>query len=69
MRSTIYHPKVPGEVREIVSHYERISQKLADDFWEELLCAISRATSFRHKWPPPVEFDSVSLSFSVPRLS
>ena len=46
MRSAVYHPKVPAEVRDIVDHYERISQKLADNFWKELLCAIDYASKF-----------------------
>jgi plasmid stabilization system protein ParE len=46
MRSAIYHPQVPREVRDIVGHYEKISQKLADDFWEELLCAVDYASKF-----------------------
>ena len=46
MRSTVYHPKVPKEVREIVAHYEQISPKLADEFWSELLAAIDYATEY-----------------------
>ena len=54
MRETIYHPKVPAEVREIVAHYSEISPKLADDFWAELLDAIDYAT----KHPERHHFDS-----------
>jgi len=52
MRSTVYHPKVPGEVRQIIEDYDLISPKLADDFWDELIDAIDYATKFpeRHHY-------------------
>lgn len=31
-----YHPKVPGEARALLEHYDRISEKLGDAFWGEL---------------------------------
>ena len=46
MRATIYHPSVPKEVRDVVSHYEDISPKLADEFWTELMRAIEYATAY-----------------------
>ena len=46
MRHTVFHPKVPGEVRQIISDYEEISVKLADEFWTELTEAIVYATEF-----------------------
>lgn len=32
MREVFYHPSVPAEVREIIDHYARISETLADEF-------------------------------------
>lgn len=46
MRHTVYHPKVPGEARQIIADYEKISPMLADGFWEELTDAITHATEF-----------------------
>ena len=46
MRSTVYHPKVPGEVRQIIADYDLISSQLADAFWNELVNAITYATEF-----------------------
>lgn len=44
MRSVIYHPKVPAEVRSFLDHYDVISTDLGGSFWHELteadkLCA------------------------------
>ena len=44
MRYTEYHPKVPGEVRQIVADYDGISPSLANGFWSELMQAITYAT-------------------------
>lgn len=46
MRIITYHPNVPKEVRDVVAHYEGVSSKLADDFWDELLRAIDYAAAF-----------------------
>ena len=46
MRFTVYHPKVPGEARQIIADYEEISPALADGFWTELTDAIAYATEF-----------------------
>ena len=46
MRHAVYHPKVPGEARQIVSDYEEISPQLGDEFWAELTDAIIYATEF-----------------------
>ncbi len=54
MREVVYHPQVPGEVREIIGHYEGISTRLADEFWAELLEAIEFVKDFpeRHHFDP-----------------
>lgn len=36
MAGLIYHPAVPGEVREIIAYYDVISPKLGDAFWNDL---------------------------------
>jgi toxin ParE1/3/4 len=38
-----YHPSVQSEVNLILKHYEGISGRLADEFWEELLSRIAAA--------------------------
>ena len=40
MRSVVYHPRVPSEIREINDYYDQIDPALANEFWEELLGAI-----------------------------
>ncbi len=45
MRKVVYHPRVPSEVREILTYYEGISQELGDRFWNDLLAAIDSAAS------------------------
>lgn len=42
MRSVVYHPKVPREARALLHHYESISPRLGDLFWDELLSAIDQ---------------------------
>lgn len=46
MKVIEYHPRVPTEVREAVQYYEEISQKLGDDFWNELTQALEYARQF-----------------------
>jgi len=48
-----YHPKVPGEARGLLEHYDRISKNLGDAFWSELTEAIEYA---RH-YPERHHFD------------
>jgi plasmid stabilization system protein ParE len=36
-----YHPSVQRDVNEILRHYEHISGRLADEFWDELLALIA----------------------------
>lgn len=43
MRDVVYHPKVPSEVRGFLEHYDSISPKLGDAFWEELTESIELA--------------------------
>jgi len=38
-----YHPSVQREVNRILKHYESISSRLADEFWDELLLRIAAA--------------------------
>jgi hypothetical protein len=33
MRTVLYHPKVPAEVRGFLDHYDEISPDLGDAFW------------------------------------
>jgi len=40
----VYHPAVQRDVNKILKHYESISGRLADEFWEELTSRIA-ATS------------------------
>jgi plasmid stabilization system protein ParE len=49
-----YHPKVPGEVRSFLDHYDRISGKLGDAFWAELTEVIEQARRHpeRHHFDP-----------------
>ena len=42
MRPVVYHPKVPREARALLHHYESISPRLGDLFWDELLSAIDQ---------------------------
>jgi len=46
MRATVYHPKVPDEVRQIIADYDSIASQLGDAFWDELINAIAYATEF-----------------------
>ena len=57
MREATYHPKVPGEARTILRHYESVSVSLGDAFWKELLEAIEYA----RKFPERHHFDRTGL--------
>lgn len=46
MKSAVYHPRVPSEVRDAYRYYAEISLDLAEGFWEELTDAIDHARSF-----------------------
>lgn len=54
MKLLRYHPDVPAEVREILAHYESISGRLADEFWNELTTALAQAREYpeRHHFDP-----------------
>ena len=54
-RRVRYHPRVPREVRDIVSYYTGISERLGDGFWSELTSAIEQARQFpeRHHFDSP----------------
>lgn len=39
----VYHPSVQRDVSGILKHYNGISGKLADEFWEELISHIKAA--------------------------
>ena len=43
MRTVVYHPKVPSEVRAFLDYYDGISSDLGDSFWKELTEAIEYA--------------------------
>ncbi len=53
-REILYHSAVQREIREILDYYESISERLADDFWEELADAFDYARRF----PKRHHFDS-----------
>ena len=38
----VYHRKVQQDVNAILRHYDRISEPLGDEFWEELMAFIQR---------------------------
>lgn len=43
MRSVVYHPRVPLEVREAYRYYDETSHQVAERFWDELTEAIHHA--------------------------
>ena len=45
-REILYHSAIQKEIREILDHYERVSNQLADDFWEEITDAFEQARKF-----------------------
>lgn len=53
-REILYHRSVQQEVRDILAHYERVSNQLADDFWSELTTAVEYASKYpeRHHFDP-----------------
>ena len=53
MRTVVYHPKVPVEVRAFLDHYDSISPALGDLFWDEL----SEAISYARDYPERHHFD------------
>jgi plasmid stabilization system protein ParE len=38
-----YHPAVQRDVNRIIKHYESVSKRLADEFWDELMSRIKAA--------------------------
>lgn len=53
-REILYHSAVQAEIRDILDYYEGISERLANDFWEELTSAFEYARRF----PDRHHFDS-----------
>ena len=53
-RELRYHPEMQKEVREILSFYSEISERLADDFWDEL----SEAVEYARQYPERHHFDA-----------
>jgi len=53
-REILYHSSIQRDIRDILNHYEAISEQLADDFWEELTLAFDYARRFptRHHFDP-----------------
>ena len=43
--SVVYHPAVQGDVSRILRHYDSITPRLGDEFWEELNTFIQRAVA------------------------
>jgi toxin ParE1/3/4 len=37
----VYHPAVQKDVNGILHHYDAISSKLADEFWQELMACLA----------------------------
>ena len=42
----VYHPAVQADVAGILGHYDRISARLGDEFWAELMAGLERAAQF-----------------------
>ena len=53
-REILYHSAIQKEIREILDHYEEVSEQLADEFWEELTKGFDNARRF----PARQHFDS-----------
>lgn len=53
-REILFHTSVQTEILEILDYYGKISEQLADDFWEELTNAFEYARMF----PERHHFDS-----------
>ena len=47
-----YHPAVQRDVNRILRHYDRISPRLGDAFWEELLATIEVAATVPQRFHP-----------------
>ena len=47
-----YHPAVQKDINEALKYYRKTSDKLADDFWDELIDAIEH-TRLNPKSNPP----------------
>lgn len=41
----VYHPAVQRDVSRILRHYDGINDRLGDEFWEELLSFINKASA------------------------
>lgn len=54
IRAIRYHSRVQEEVREILSFYSKISDQLAEDFWNEL----SEAADDARQYPECHHFDA-----------
>ena len=50
----IFHPAAARDAREIVAKYAAVSDKLADEFWDELDASIEAIAEFpeRHHYDP-----------------
>ena len=53
-REILYHSAIQEEIREILDYYGGISERLADDFWEEL----TNAFDYARRFPERHHFDS-----------
>ncbi len=60
-RTVTYHPKVPSEARALLSYYDDISPRLADEFWTELL----EAVEYARVCPERHHFDRIGLRRSI----
>ena len=41
----VYHPAVQRDVSRILRHYDGINDRLGDEFWEELISFINKAST------------------------
>ena len=51
-----YHPDVQKDVRRVLKRYDEVSDRLGDEFWDELMSLIEAA--------PRTHFDSI-LRFTI----
>lgn len=48
----VYHPLVRRDVEEVLAYYQKVSERLADEFHDELRSEINEAAENPLKFPP-----------------
>lgn len=48
----VYHPLVRRDVEEVLAYYQKVSERLADEFHDELRSVINEAAENPLKFPP-----------------